>query len=144
MRVRVGLVLAGLALGAAACSDNSAPPLDTFVGTWNATKMEFTRVANPTDKIDIIALGATFRITFAADSTWQAIMTVPETAPDTTAGTWTASIDVLTLAETGVSGNMQFTYVLSGNTISLSGANVNFDFGSGDEPATLSLTATKL
>ena len=50
---------------------------------------------------------------------------------------------MLTLRETGVSGNVQFDYVLSGNTISLTGGNVDFDFGNGDEAATLNVTAVK-
>lgn len=117
--------------------------MDEFVGTWNATKMEFTRVANPTQKVDIIALGVTFRMTFFADSTWRAILTAPLTQPDTTSGTWTASLDVLTLQQTGQSGEQQFDFVLSGNTVTLTGASVDWDFGTGNEPATLSITATK-
>jgi hypothetical protein len=138
----MGLIAAALVLGAAACSDTSAP-MEDLVGTWNATAMVFTRVADTTEKVDVIALGATFRMTLAADSTWTAIQTVPLAVPDTATGTWTASLDVLTLEETGQSGNMQFQYVMSGNTVTLTGGSVDFDFGFGDEPATLSITATK-
>jgi hypothetical protein len=143
MRSAVGLVIAGLVVGAAACSDSNAPATDEFVGTWNATSMVFTRVADTTQKMDVIALGATFRITFAADSTWQSIQTAPLTQPDTSTGTWAASIDVLTLTQTGQSGNIMFNFVLSGNTVTLTGGNVDWDFGTGDEPAKLSITATK-
>lgn len=142
MQRPMGLIAAGLVLGAAACSDTSAP-MDSFVGTWNATKMVFTSVADTATKLDVIALGATFRMTLAADSTWRAITTEPLATPDTTTGTWSAGVDVLTLEETGQSGNIQFQYVMSGNTVTLTGGSVDFDFGGGDEPATLSITATK-
>jgi hypothetical protein len=142
MRVGVGMAMAGLVLGAAACSD-SGPSADSFVGTWSATQMEFTRSANPTETVEIIGEGATFRITFKADSTWTAVLTAPGMSPDTSSGTWSASIDVLTIATTGMSGEQQFQFSLSGNTLTLSGANAEWDFGSGDEAATLSITLTK-
>jgi hypothetical protein len=142
MRVTVGIAIAGLVLGVAACSD-SGPSADSFVGTWDATRMEFTRTANPADKEDIIGDDGTYRITFNADGTWHAVMTVPGVMVDLPSGTWSASIDVLTIVTTGMSGEQQFDYVLSGNTLTLSGANAEWDFGSGDEPATLSMTLTK-
>jgi hypothetical protein len=143
MRHATGMVTVAVVLGAAACGDSGAPPTDQFVGTWNATKMEFTRVADPTVKQDIIALGAAFQITFAADGTWESVLTVPAEQPDTSGGTWTASLDVLTIVTTGQSGEMMFAFVLSGNTVTLTGANTDWDFGSGGEAATLSITATK-
>jgi hypothetical protein len=128
MRVTVGIAIAGLVLGVAACSD-SGPSADSFVGTWDATR--------------IIGDDGTYRITFNADGTWHAVMTVPGVMVDLPSGTWSASIDVLTIVTTGMSGEQQFDYVLSGNTLTLSGANAEWDFGSGDEPATLSMTLTK-
>jgi Lipocalin-like domain len=149
MRIGVGMATAGLVLAAAACGD-SGPSMDSFVGTWNATKAEFVSEADATVNADIIALGATFQITFNADSTWRAILTfsalVPaggQVAPDTSSGTWTSSIDVLTLVTTGQSGNTQFNFVLSGNTLTLTGGHMTWDFGTGDEPAILNVTAVK-
>jgi hypothetical protein len=142
MRIGVGMASVGFVLGLAACSD-SGPSMDSFVGTWNATKAEFVSEADPTVKQEVIALGASFKITFNADSTWRAIMTAPLMAPDTSSGTWSASIDVLTLVTTGASGETQFAYVLSGNTVTLTGGHVEWDFGNGDEPALLNVTATK-
>jgi hypothetical protein len=136
-------VLVGALVWTAACSD-TGPSADSFVGTWRATKMEFVRVANPSETVDLIAdLGGSFTITFSADSTWEAIQTVPSVAPDTVDGHWSVSLDVLTLTQTGQSGNRQFTFVLSGDTITLTGGDVEWDFGSGDEAATLSITLTK-
>jgi glutamate synthase domain-containing protein 3 len=143
MRSATGVVTVAVVLGAAACGDSGAPPTDQFVGTWNATKMEFTRVADPTVKQDIIALGAAFQITFAADSTWEWVLTVPGDQPDTSSGTWAASLDVLTIMTTGQSGEMMFAFVLSGNVVTLTGASADWDFGTGIEAATLSITATK-
>jgi len=143
MRIGVGMAIAGIALGGAACSDSGSPALDSFVGTWNASSAEFVREAAPVVTVEIIALGGAFRITFNADSTWRAIVTAPQNPPDTSGGTWTVGIDVLTLLTTGQSGNLQFNYVLSGNTITLADGHVTWDFGSGEEPARLNITATK-
>ncbi len=142
MRIGVGMATVGLVLGAAACSD-SGPSMDSFVGTWTASKAEFVRVADATDKVEIIAQGGTFRITFNADSTWVATITAPQNVPDTSGGTWSASVDVLTLVTVGLSGQTQFDFVLSGNTVTLTGGHVTWDFGTGDEEALLNVTATK-
>jgi hypothetical protein len=145
MKSAVGLVMAGLVVGGAACSDSGAPATDEFVGTWDALKIEFTRVADTTVKEDIfVTQNARMEVTFFADSTWQSIETIPPVV-DTVGGTWMASIDVLTLTQTGQAGNQQFTFVLSGNTVTLTGGDTDWDFGmgGGDEAAKLSLTLVK-
>jgi hypothetical protein len=142
MRIGVGVATVGLVLAVTACSD-SGPSADSFVGTWNASKAEFVRVADATDKVEIVAQGGTFQITFNADSTWAAIITAPQILPDTSHGTWSSSIDVLTLVTVGLSGQTQFDFVLSGNTLTLTGGHVTWDFGTGDEEALLNVTAAK-
>jgi hypothetical protein len=142
VRVSKWLALTAVLAVGAACGDQG-PAIPDLVGTWDATKLEFTRVANPSQKVDVIALGATFWIALDADSTWLAVVTIPLSTPDTTTGTWSAGTDVVTLQEDGATGNQQFDYVLSGSTLTLTGANVDYDFGTGDEPATLDVTAVK-
>jgi hypothetical protein len=134
---------AALVLGGVACgSATDLNPAD-LVGTWDATKLEFTQVASPGQKVDLVALGGAFSITFNADSSYRAILTAPEASPDTITGTWDGSVDVLTLRETGSTGEQQFDYTLSGSTITLSGADTSFDFGNGDEPAKVGGTLVK-
>ena len=143
MRIGVGMATAGLVFGLVACSDSAAPATDDLVGTWNATAAEFVREADPSESVEIIAQGGSFRITLGANGTWSAIVTAPQITPDTSGGTWTASTDVLTLITTGQAGETQFDYVLSGTTITLTDGHVTWDYGNGDEAARLNITATK-
>jgi hypothetical protein len=134
---------AALVVAGAACGESAGAAFDDLVGTWDATTFQVTQVASPGTTVELIASGATFTITLRADSSYLAILTEPETSPDTTTGTWGSSIDLLTLRETGIPGERQFAYVLSGRTVTLTGASVDFDFGNGDEPATLDVTLVK-
>jgi hypothetical protein len=70
---------------------------------------------------------------------------IPGEPTETRSGTWASSSDVLTLRQTGIAGDLQFDYALSGNTLTASGANGEFDFdGDGAmEPAKLSIVATR-
>jgi len=132
--------LAALAVSLACGGDSSGPSRDKFAGIWDATKLEYTNTANTSEKVDIIALGATYVIELTSGGDYTATVTPPGGAPEIETGTWSASADVFTLKETGSSGNMQFDYTLSGNTLTASGANTDFDFDGDDvpEPARLS------
>jgi hypothetical protein len=125
----------GLAVSLACGDGGSGPSRSEFAGTWDATKLEFTNVANTSQKVDIIAQGATFVIVLETNGTYQATITVPGQPVDNTTGTWSASAQVFTLKETGTSFVLQFSWSLSGNTLTISGADSDFDFGGGDVPA---------
>jgi hypothetical protein len=125
--------VAAAALSLACGGDGSGPSPDSFAGTWDATKYEFTNVANTSEKVDVIALGATLVVVLNADETYEATATPPGGAPEVTTGTWHASSDVFTIRETGISGEMQFDYHRSGNTLTLSGASDEFDFDGDDQ-----------
>ena len=137
--------IAALTVSLACGGDGSGPSRDQFAGTWDATKLEFTNVANTSQKVDIIALGATFVIVLESTGDYQETLVVPGSAPENTTGTWSVSSDVITIKETGSSGDQQFNWSLSGNTLTISGANTDFDFnGDGvDEPAKLSAVLVK-
>lgn len=63
---------------------------------------------------------------------------------DDLVGTWQASIDVLTITETGDPFSVQFEFTLSGATLTLTGGDVDFDFnGTGDLPAELDRVLVK-
>lgn len=112
-----------------ACGDGgNSPSPNKFAGTWDATKMEFTNVANTAEKVDVIAAGGTFVILIESTGDYQWTVDIPGEPLETSSGTWSASADVFTTKETGSSGNMQFDWSLNGNTLTLAGANVEFDF----------------
>jgi uncharacterized cupin superfamily protein len=135
--------LPSLVLASVSCSDSAAPDPGSLLGTWDATKLEFTRVANTSEKVDIIPLGGVFVITLAANDVCTASLTMPQTAPENMTGTWSVSIDVFTLHWTGDTGNTQFDFSLSGSTMTLVGGDVDFDFGNGDEPSKLTVVLVK-
>jgi len=134
--------LCSLAVASVGCSDSAVEP-QSLLGTWDATKLEFTRVANTSEKVDIIPLGGAFVITLADNDVCTATLTFPDTAPESMTGTWSVSIDVFTLHWTGDTGNTQFDFSLSENTMTLVGGDVDYDFGNGDEPSKLTLVLVK-
>lgn len=60
---------AALAVSLACGDGGSSPSPDKFAGTWDATKLEFTNVANSSEKVDVITLGATLVVVFEARGT---------------------------------------------------------------------------
>jgi hypothetical protein len=139
------LIAAAAILGAAGCKSSTGPPDDSsFIGTWHATKAEYTSIANSSTKADIIAQGSTLTLAFST-STFVLTITDPGQNPETFNGTWSASSDVMTLTWTsGLSGESQFDWSLSGNELILTGGHMPFDFTPGSfEEATLNLILVK-
>ena len=126
----------GIAVGVAlslACGDGgSSPSPNQFAGTWDGTKLEFTKVGSPSTKVDVVAAGGTLVVVLHEGGTYQMTLTLPGGAPEVTSGTWSASADVFTMQETGVSWEMQFDWHLAGSTLTLSGADGDFDFDGDD------------
>lgn len=137
-----GLLLLGLI--AAACSSGTAPPVDDFVGTWHATKVEYVSKTG-LGTVDIVgALNNTVTLQLNADKTAVLTITPPGGAPQVTTGTWSNSIDVLNFT-VGASSGWSWDYSLSGGTLTLTGADSSYDFdhdGNQDE-ADFNLTLTK-
>lgn len=140
---RTGLVLclaaAVLALGG--CKSNTGPEdPEGFLGTWNATKAEFTSVANSGTHVDIVAGGSTVVLLFNA-TTFTLTVTDPGESPVVSGGTWSASTDIMTLTWTsGSSGESQFEYTLSGDDLTLDNGHMQYDFTPGSpEEALLDL-----
>ena len=126
--------------------DGSGPSATELAGTWVATRYELISVANPSTKVEVIALGGEMTMTLLAGGTFTLTAQWPSEPAETFTGTWTASADVFTLVfVTGRSGDMQFDMSLSGNTLTLSGANTDFDFNGDDvmEAAKVNLVLTR-
>ncbi len=139
-----GFILASAAL-VACSSSSSGPNPSSLTGTWTATKMEFVKVGTSATAVDLVANGATVTLQMMASHDYTLTVRMPGQADEVTSGTWSSSSDVLTMTMAGISGERQFDMNLSGNTITLSGANVDFDFNDDgiDEPAKLNMVLTK-
>jgi hypothetical protein len=143
MRAMNRVTLGALAAISIACGGGgdggSGPPATSLVGTWNATKVEFTSKANPTQKVDVIAQGATMTLVLNGNGTYDQTMKVPGQPDDITNGTWSTSGGIFTMQQAGMPFSWQFSVSLSGNTLTLSGADVEFDVNNDgtDEPAKL-------
>ncbi len=134
--------VAGLACGG---SDGASGPPPNLTGTWQATKVEFTSTGNPSQKVDIIAQGVTVTLVLNAGGTYQETTKTPGQTDEVTTGTWSASVNIFTMTETGLPFSWQFNLSLSGTTLTLSGADSQFDFNSDgiDDPAKLTVVLTR-
>ena len=134
MRKGIRLLAAAFAVLAGACGDGgTGPDEEELTGTWRATKMEYVSVANSSQKVDVVALGATVTLVLDSDGTYTLTTAVPGQGQEILSGTWSASTDVLTCQWSGqYSGEMQFEMSLSGDTLTLSGAHTDFDINGDD------------
>ncbi len=141
MKKALVFAISGLIILAVGGCKNTVTPDDPagLVGMWNATKAEFVSVANSSTKVDIITQGSTLTLELDA-STYVLTITDPGENPEVTEGAWSATSDVLTLVLPGSSGEAQFNMSRSGDTLTLSGGHMLFDFTPGNpEEAILNL-----
>lgn len=145
MRLMRQAVFAGLVAAAAAgCgSDGTGPSPDTLTATWNATKAQFVSVANPAQMAEVVGMGGSVTLTLNANNTFTMTTMTPGHPMEQLTGTWSSSIDVLTLHHG--SGTSQFEMTHSGNTLTLMGAHGSFDVNgdNADEEVTINLTMTR-
>lgn len=146
MKLMTSAMLLALGLVSGACGGGSAPPAQTFVGTWNATRYELVNPSSPTTKVELISQGASATLVLRADNTFQLSFGMAGHGDEAGSGTWSASVDVLTLHQNApFTSTFQFDYALSGSTLTLTGGGSEWDFdGDGTpEAATLNVTAVK-
>lgn len=147
MRTRWAVGLLVLAALGAGCSDDggTGPSQESLAGTWRATKLEYVSVANPANRVEAIGLGMTFTIVLQGNGTFAVTMTHPGEPNESFTGTWSVSHDVFTMRETGEPFDMQFDFVLSGSTLTLTGADVDFDINGDDveEPCKVNVTLVR-
>jgi hypothetical protein len=140
-----------LALGAlllpAACGDETStgPPPEEFPGVWVATESEFVRVASPSARVDLVALGGSVVLVLRPNETFALDLTLPgEPRPWRREGIWFDEGDVLRLEyQVGGGGVNEFDMDWRDNVLRLSGADSWFDFGSGGEAAKWNLRMVK-
>ena len=140
------LVLA-VAVGGTLAACSSSPPTTpttppNVAGSWNITKFQFVSVANASTTIDELAGGVTATLTMTATA-----YTISSGGNNVLVGTYTETATTLVVHGTDSGGNaetLNFVFGLNGSTITLTGATTNHDFGSGEVPSYLNITATKL
>ncbi len=129
-----------------ACGGNGGSnltPTPTLQGTWRATRAQFVSIAAPTRQVDIVSQGGTVTMTFAGSS-YTFTQTETGKPQQTHSGTWTASTDMVTLRPAGVTWAIEYDMALSGNTLTLGGGSVQYDFTTGVlEEARLTLTMVR-
>jgi hypothetical protein len=140
IRAKIAVILVGLvALAAGGCKNSTGPDVESLIGTWQATKAEYVSVANSNTKVDIVAQGSTLTLLLSA-STYVLTITDPGQNPEVINGSWSKSIDTLTLTPSGGSSDSVFDMSLSSDTLTLTGGGAWFDFTPGNfEDATLNL-----
>lgn len=141
MRNRILILSAAALLCTVACWLDNPHPKDITHISWTATKAEFTSVADANKKVDIIAQGGYLTVVFAEDGTFTLRMSKSGGAAEESAGDWAVSSDVMSwFWRSRYTGKTQFDYSLSGDTMTLTGGHIPFDFTPGNfEEATLNL-----
>ena len=145
-RTSRGLLLVLSVLLLASCGDDddtTGPVNNTLVGTWDATVIQLTSVANPGTIEELISQGANGSLVLQADGGFGLSVGIPGEPTEFGNGDWGAT-DVLTLefGDGDIQGTWQFDFVLNGNTLQLTGADTEWDFDDNgtEDPAKLDLT----
>lgn len=117
----------------------SLPNVSDIVGTWNATKFEFTNAADTTEKVDIIPLGGGLNLIISSQATYNATIKFPGETPIVETGQIIAKTSTTILLLPNNGDSYSFDYVLSQNMLTLINENADFDFDDDgvDEPAIL-------
>ena len=129
-----------------ACSDDgTGVDPDDLAGTWTATSIVFTSVADPTVSVDLVAeeqAGLTF--TFGDDDTYTLVFTFPGEEIENETGTYVVSGSTLTLSPSDQEESDNFAIVRDGNSLTLTANDEDFAFDdeADEEPATLVVMLT--
>jgi hypothetical protein len=151
MRGYLAVLVAAAALGGACGGDgdgsftSASQATETLSGTWRATKAEYTSRSNSSLRVDIVAQGSAVTLLLEPGGSFRLTIIDPGFPGNVLSGTWSASRDVLTIVQTGQSGQTQFDMALSGATLTLNGGHVLFDInddGVGEE-SVLNMTLTR-
>lgn len=127
------------------CGDATGIDIADLVGTWNASKLEFTSAANATLKADVVGLGGSLSITFASNGSFTLTEREPGELANTRTGTFLLKGDTLTISESGQGSPTDFRTSLSGSTLTLTNDDDEYDFNNDgtEEPARLIVVLNK-
>ena len=126
--------------------DTTGPVNNSLVGTWDATAIQLTSVANPATVVELVSEGASGRLVLQADGGFGLSVGIPGEPTEFGNGDWGATA-VLTLVfgDGDIQGSWQFDINLNGNTLQLTGADTEWDFDEDgtDDPAKLNLSLVR-
>lgn len=130
-------VLAGLlAAHISGCGSESTgpdPAVAPLVGAWDATRLDLTSVVNPQVKVDLIELGATFRLDIQPSGQYTAILLYAQQT-STEIGTLSVSGNTLTMTREFPSRSTSAAvFALTGDRLTLDGDS-EFDFNQDGTP----------
>lgn len=127
-----------------ACSESTGLEVDDIAGTWTATSMVFTSVADPLVSFDMVTEGAALTLTLSAEATYDFLFTFPLEEDEVEAGGYVVTGSTLALSPTGTGSPESFTIARNGDTMTLtSDDEFDFDENEVEEPAILVLTLTR-
>ena len=113
----------------ATCVEETSLEPDDLAGTWTATSMVMTSVADNTLSVDLVALdGAVVTLVLGTDATYTFTFVSDVEATENEVGTYTVSGSTLTVDPTdSTKGPETFEISRTGNTMTLEGAD-DYDF----------------
>ena len=123
----IAILLAG---SLAACNKDTktGPKASDITGQWSATKVEYVNKAAPATRVDLIALGGAATMAINADKSFAFVIAESGQPPDTTTGVWKLDGDMFEVTPTGMPFSWVWQAALSGNSLTLTGADMEYDF----------------
>ena len=112
----------------------TGPKPSEITGRWTATKVEYVSKAAPATRVDLIALGTAVVVSIGSDKNFLYVETPSGGSPDTTTGVWSMDGDIFKVTPTGMAFSWEWKATLSGNSLSLTGADMEYDFDGNSIP----------
>lgn len=128
------LILLLIALSGCGKDKAVGPKPDQITGLWRATKVEYVSKADPNQRVELIAAGDTVRVTIGDDHGFAFIRSQTAGSPDTTTGTWRLDGDLFRVNPTGMPFEWVWDVSLSGGTLTLKDADMEFDVNHDTNP----------
>jgi hypothetical protein len=123
----LAVLMAAHISGCGSESTGPDPALAPLVGAWDATRLRLTSVANPQVIVDLIELGAAFRLDIQPSGQYTAILLYAQQT-STEIGTLSVSGNTLTMRREFPSvSTSAAVFTLAGNRLTLDGDS-EFDF----------------
>jgi hypothetical protein len=142
----VGAALALLTISGISCggSEVTAPPPEQVTGTWHATQVEYASTGT-LGSVDLVAGGGSGTLVVRADGTLRLTVTPAGADSVVTTGSWAMTAQVFSVTPTGLAWSWSWAMTLSAGTLSLTGANAEYDFNHDgvDEPAKWNMVFTR-
>ena len=133
-------VLATGLLSACGGDDNpvGVTTFDDLVGTWNAIEDVFTNNANPSQKVDAVALGQQTVLTFSSDGRFEMTLSAAGVSITFKGPARIAGNKLFLTLEDFFDLEIELEFTLEGNRLTTTDRNVEFDFDAdgSTEPAT--------